>query len=125
MTMQGNELKAIRKRLGATQDALAKALGLTPQFIGMMERDEKAIEHRTEWLMNYLAADLDRREGLQRAIDLFGSTMFSHEKRDGKIVDTTEASVAMLRNQIAAIDQRMLDLFGEPPSTSQGSPATP
>lgn len=45
--MQPLELKAARQELGMTQQELAEALGLTPQFIGMMERGEKPIEQRT------------------------------------------------------------------------------
>lgn len=47
MTMQPDELLAIRRTMGMTQSDLAERLGLTPQFIGMMERGEKAIEKRT------------------------------------------------------------------------------
>jgi DNA-binding XRE family transcriptional regulator len=47
MTMQPMELKGARQELGMTQHELAEALGLTPQFIGMMERGEKPIEQRT------------------------------------------------------------------------------
>lgn len=45
--MQPIELKGARQELGMTQHELAEALGLTPQFIGMMERGEKPIELRT------------------------------------------------------------------------------
>lgn len=45
--MDGKQLKAARQELGLTQGELAERLGLTPQFIGMMERDEKPIEVRT------------------------------------------------------------------------------
>lgn len=52
--MQGHELKAIRKSMDLRQVALANALGLTPQFIGMMERGEKPIEPRTALSVLYL-----------------------------------------------------------------------
>lgn len=45
--MDRDQLKAARQELGMSQHELAEALGLTPQFIGMMERGEKAIELRT------------------------------------------------------------------------------
>lgn len=45
--MQPDDLKAARGEMGMTQGNLAEALGLTPQFIGMMERGEKPIERRT------------------------------------------------------------------------------
>lgn len=47
MTMQPDELKSLRQQIGMTQSDFAERLGLTPQFIGMMERGEKAIEIRT------------------------------------------------------------------------------
>ena len=47
MTMQGDELKALRKRLGESQEGMAAALGMSKKFIGMMERDEAPIERRT------------------------------------------------------------------------------
>lgn len=47
MTMQPDELLAARRTMGLTQGELAERLGLTPQFIGMMERGEKPIEKRT------------------------------------------------------------------------------
>lgn len=52
--MQGHELKAIRKSMDLRQAALADALGLTPQFVGMMERGEKPIEPRTALSVLYL-----------------------------------------------------------------------
>lgn len=54
MEMQPNDLKAARKAMGLTQADLAGLLGLTPQFIGMMERGEKAIEPRTVLAVRYL-----------------------------------------------------------------------
>lgn len=45
--MQGDDLLKIRQALGWTQQVMAAELGLTPQFIGMMERGEKPIEVRT------------------------------------------------------------------------------
>lgn len=53
--MQGEELKALRKRIGMTQAEFAAALGLTGTFIGMMERGEKAIEKRTELAACWIA----------------------------------------------------------------------
>ncbi|WP_311270477.1 helix-turn-helix domain-containing protein [Sphingobium sp. WCS2017Hpa-17] len=48
MAMQGDELKALRKRLGWTQGRMAAELDLSTTFVGLMERGEKAIERRTE-----------------------------------------------------------------------------
>lgn len=52
--MQGEELKAIRQELGWTQGVLANRLGLTSTFIGLMERNEKPIETRTELAVRQL-----------------------------------------------------------------------
>jgi DNA-binding XRE family transcriptional regulator len=45
--MQGDEMKAIRTELGMTQGEFADAIGVTPTFVGMMERGDKPIEKRT------------------------------------------------------------------------------
>ncbi|WP_261390725.1 helix-turn-helix domain-containing protein [Caenibius sp. WL] len=45
--MQGAELRRIRKGMKLTLAELGEALGLSGNFIGMMERGEKAIEKRT------------------------------------------------------------------------------
>lgn len=52
--MQGDDLQNIRRELGWTQQVMAAELGLTPQFIGMMERGEKPIEVRTELAVKQL-----------------------------------------------------------------------
>lgn len=54
MAMQGEELRALRKEMDLGQAALGAALGLTQQYIGMMERDQKPIERRTELAVRYL-----------------------------------------------------------------------
>jgi len=53
--MQPAELRVIRKGLGVSQGQLGDALGLTGQFIGLMERGLKPIERRTEYAVRYLA----------------------------------------------------------------------
>jgi transcriptional regulator with XRE-family HTH domain len=55
--MQGSELKALRKATGLSQAELADAVGLTSTYVGMMEREQKAIEPRTEAAARFL---LDR-----------------------------------------------------------------
>lgn len=52
--MTGDELRALRKQMNLRQAPLAEALGLTPQFIGMMERNVKAVEPRTAMAVRYL-----------------------------------------------------------------------
>jgi DNA-binding XRE family transcriptional regulator len=58
--MQPNEVKVIRKGLGLSQAELGDVLGLTGQFIGMMERGVKPIEKRTAFALRYLAEHPDQ-----------------------------------------------------------------
>lgn len=58
--MQGEELKAIRKALGLTQAKFAEELGITGVFVGLMERDERPIERRTELAARYLLLMADK-----------------------------------------------------------------
>lgn len=57
MSMQGEQLKEARKRLGWTQGRLASELGLSATFIGLMERGDKAIERRTALAVRALELD--------------------------------------------------------------------
>jgi transcriptional regulator with XRE-family HTH domain len=52
--MEGSELKAARKSLGATQAQVGAAIGLSQAHIGLMERGVKPIERRTELAMLWL-----------------------------------------------------------------------
>lgn len=45
--MQGEQLRAIRKRMEMTQREFAAALGINGSFLGLMERNERPIEPRT------------------------------------------------------------------------------
>jgi transcriptional regulator with XRE-family HTH domain len=45
--MIGAELKSIRKNLGLTQIEMAGQIGVTPSFLGLMERGVKPISART------------------------------------------------------------------------------
>lgn len=54
MAMQGDELKAVRTKLGMTQDAFAEAMGMTRVFIGMMERGDRPISPETERKARFL-----------------------------------------------------------------------
>lgn len=54
MTMQGEQLKAIRKGLGWTLAKMAEELGMSETYVGQMERGQKPIERRTELAALYL-----------------------------------------------------------------------
>ncbi|SMF70471.1 helix-turn-helix domain-containing protein [Allosphingosinicella indica] len=56
--MQGDELRQLRKAAGLTQGELAKRLGLTETFIGMMERGAKPIELRTQLAARQIVQDV-------------------------------------------------------------------
>lgn len=45
--MRPADLRALRERLGMTQAQLADALGMHPNTVACMERDEKPISART------------------------------------------------------------------------------
>ncbi len=53
--MNPAELKALRQRLGWTQDRMADELGISRVYVGLMERGLKSIERRTELSVRYLA----------------------------------------------------------------------
>lgn len=53
----GDKLKAARAEMGLTQAGLADKVGLTGTFIGMMERDDKPIEPRTDLAVRYLLVE--------------------------------------------------------------------
>jgi transcriptional regulator with XRE-family HTH domain len=52
--MKGGELKALRQQAGMTQARAAEALGVSANFLAMMERDERPIERRTEQAIDAL-----------------------------------------------------------------------
>ncbi len=53
--MQPDELKALRKAIGLTQEGLSIAIGLSRPTIGLMERGQAPIERRTELAVRYVA----------------------------------------------------------------------
>lgn len=54
MTMQGDEMRAIRKAKGMTQEAFATALGMSRKSVNLMETDQMPIEQRTALAIRYL-----------------------------------------------------------------------
>ena len=54
MTMQGEELNALRKVLGATQQDLADGLGMSRKAVNEMEKGHTPIERRTELAVQQL-----------------------------------------------------------------------
>lgn len=59
MSMQPDEMKALRKSIGWTQDQLASAIGMSRVSVGLMERGQALIERRTELAVRYLAEHPD------------------------------------------------------------------
>lgn len=58
--MIGEELKEARRKLGLSQHGLGDELGMSRVMIGLMEREEKPIEPRTEmavWCLLYEAGE--------------------------------------------------------------------
>lgn len=54
--MRGRELQARRKRLGWTQSALAKAVGVAPNTVARWERDEMSISEPVARLIQTIVA---------------------------------------------------------------------
>jgi len=54
-TMTASELRSARVRMGMTQKALGRALGLSPVWISLMETGKRDIEPRTALAVRYLA----------------------------------------------------------------------
>jgi DNA-binding XRE family transcriptional regulator len=54
MTMQPDEMKAIRKRLGMTQADFGEAIGMSRKAVNEMEAGKAVIERRTELAVRYL-----------------------------------------------------------------------
>ncbi|MFZ5699720.1 MAG: helix-turn-helix transcriptional regulator [Pseudomonadota bacterium] len=52
--MQADEMRAIRKALGWTQQQLADQLGMSRKAIGEMETGKASIERRTGLAVNWL-----------------------------------------------------------------------
>jgi transcriptional regulator with XRE-family HTH domain len=72
IAMQGNELRELRMGMKMNQLKFAALLGLSPQFIGMMERGERPIGPRTELAARYIQL-LDNRHvffALARKLEL-------------------------------------------------------
>jgi transcriptional regulator with XRE-family HTH domain len=55
--MTGIEIRALRRKLGCTQAALAEALGVTSNTVARWERDEMAISEPTLRLLEKIAAE--------------------------------------------------------------------
>jgi transcriptional regulator with XRE-family HTH domain len=52
--MRGSELREARKRLGMTQGEMAAALGITKDYVGLMERGKAPIAQRTRLALSAL-----------------------------------------------------------------------
>ncbi len=81
-------MKALRKSMDLSQSALADGLGITPQFVGMMERGEKPIEPRTAlsvlYLVDHPEARPDDEPGSYSASELVGMYLSQPGLTDGR-----------------------------------------
>jgi DNA-binding transcriptional regulator YiaG len=59
--MQGVEIRALRKKLGWTQMALAEAIGVTSNTVARWERGEMAISEPATRLLRKIAAEQQSR----------------------------------------------------------------
>lgn len=56
--MTGQKLKALRRRTGLTQAALAELVGVAPNSIARFERDELVMKPTTARLIEFVTRDL-------------------------------------------------------------------
>lgn len=61
--MNGVEIRALREKLGWTQVALAKAIGVTSNTVARWERGEMAISEPAARLLQKIAAEQRSRTG--------------------------------------------------------------
>jgi transcriptional regulator with XRE-family HTH domain len=92
MTMQGEELRSLRKQMNLRQTGLAEALNLTPQFVGMMERGAAPIEPRTEMAVRYLVEHPEARPDVaDEDVRSYGMMELAQKLLDaGKLTDGIE-----------------------------------
>lgn len=65
--MKGEELRAIRRRLGLTQAEFAKALGIHPNSESRQERNEIGIKESVAKVARFLAQTARPRRGGRKA----------------------------------------------------------
>ena len=89
--MQGKELKRVRKNLRMSQAELAEALGLSGTFVGLMERDDRAIEDRTALAVRQLFNERSRLSSNHRVTETPGdvhlrdaTVLWDDEPQDGR-----------------------------------------
>lgn len=104
MAMQGRELRAIRQQLGWKQVDMASALGVSPTFVGLMERDAKPIERRTEQVARQLSS-IPRLRALRD-----GLVERNQHLRDGlyRITRTDASGAYDLSSEIIAQNERSI-----------------
>jgi transcriptional regulator with XRE-family HTH domain len=114
MMLEGKELRELRQALGLRQAGLAAALGLTPQFIGLMERGLAPVEPRTEMATRYLVDHPEALEDLDVEYDGRSATSLN------RVVDGREWGLWRVDRQSLTLDfdSRMVmtgrDDWGEP-----------
>lgn len=107
--MQPDELKDARQGLGLSQAELAKVLGLSGNFISMMERGDKAIEPRTELAVNYLIDIQDTRRILTM---LDNGEMATHSTSGGGTLhDTTEETKALFQTKVQRLERALVRIM--------------
>jgi transcriptional regulator with XRE-family HTH domain len=108
MTNQGNELRAHRVSLGLTQEAFAKALGVSPNWISLMEKGHKPVEARTIWMARILANLFERRDNLARQI---GAMEKGELRTHTNNQDTTEESLVSARRDWGIADRMITSML--------------
>lgn len=98
--MQPDELRSARREMGWTQAQMAEALGLSSNFVAMMERGEKAIERRTELAVRYVQ--------MAKLLDGYETGRISSTDEDERgelTVDTSAEAIARLRFKLTLLEQ--------------------
>ena len=65
MIMQPDQLKAVRERMGWSQDKMASEVGVSRVLLGLMERGQAPIASRTEHLVNRMREFMVDLRGLE------------------------------------------------------------
>jgi transcriptional regulator with XRE-family HTH domain len=105
VTMQGSDLKAIREHLGLSQDEMAERLGLSRVMVGLMERDQRPIERRTEQaaLLIHVMVDLEAKR--DRAIAELANIRAARLLGADGTTEATPALIALAERHVAEFEE--------------------